>query len=122
MLIADRIRAIRGAKGLSQGDIEKRCGLFRVYLSPVENGHLVPSIATREKLARALEVPLYQLFYEGRVRPLLPHLPKRKLTVLDQETGPVCETTPDPVRLVPHPFQRTVFVRAEFGPTTCPLD
>jgi transcriptional regulator with XRE-family HTH domain len=80
VLIGAHIRAIREAKKLSQGDMEKRCGLFRVYISRVENGHLVPSIATLEKLARALEVPLYQLFYEGKKRPLLPHLPKRKLT------------------------------------------
>ena len=74
------IRAICEAKGLSQGDIEERCGLLRVYLSRVENGHTVPSIETLEKLARALEVPLYQLFYEGKEPPELPHLPKRKLT------------------------------------------
>ncbi len=80
MLIGDRIRAIREAKNLSQGDIEERCGLFRVHISRVENGHLVPSVETLEKLARALEVPLYQLFYERKKRPLLPHLPKRKLT------------------------------------------
>ncbi len=79
MLIGDRIRAIREAKKLSQGDIEGRCGLFRVHISRVENGHLVPSFETLEKLARALEVPLYQLFYEGKKRPLPPHLPKRKL-------------------------------------------
>jgi transcriptional regulator with XRE-family HTH domain len=80
VVIGDRIRAIREAKNLSQGEIEKRCGLFRVYISRVENGYLVPSIENLEKLARALEVPLYQLFYEGKKRPLLPHLPKRKLT------------------------------------------
>ena len=79
MLIGDRIRAIREAKKLSQGDIEERCALLRVYISRVENGHLVPSVETLEKLARALEVPLYQLFYEGKKRPLLPHFPKRKL-------------------------------------------
>jgi transcriptional regulator with XRE-family HTH domain len=54
MLIGERIRAIREAKNLTQGEIEKRCGLLRVYISRVENGHLVPSIATLEKLARAL--------------------------------------------------------------------
>ena len=73
MLIGDRIRAIREAKNLSQGDIEERCGLLRVYISRVENGHLVPSVGTLEKLARALEVPLYQLFYEGKERPEPPH-------------------------------------------------
>jgi transcriptional regulator with XRE-family HTH domain len=80
MLIGVHIRAIREAKNLSQGDIEKRCGLLRVYISRVENGHLVPSIETLEKLAGALEVPLYQLFYERKKRPPLPHLPTRKLT------------------------------------------
>jgi len=61
MLIGDRICAIREAKKLSLGDIEKRCSLLRVYISQVENGHLVPSAETLEKLARALEVPLYNV-------------------------------------------------------------
>ncbi len=78
MLIGDRLRAIREAKHLSQGDIEKRCGLLRVYVSRVENGHTVPSVETLERFARALEVPLYQLFYEGEEPPALPPLPKRK--------------------------------------------
>lgn len=65
MVISDRIRAIRGQKHLSQGDIERRTGLKRCYVSRVENGHTVPSIETLEKLARALEVPMYQLFYDG---------------------------------------------------------
>ncbi len=77
MLISDRIRALRESKKLSQGDIEKRSGLLRPYLSRIENGHTMPSIETLEKLARALEVPLYQLFYEGEEPPKLPHLPKR---------------------------------------------
>jgi len=42
----------------------------------VENGHTVPSIETLEKLARALEVPMYQLFYEGEEPPEVPSLPK----------------------------------------------
>jgi transcriptional regulator with XRE-family HTH domain len=59
MLIGDRIRVIPEAKKFTQGDIEKRCGLLRVYVSQVENGHLIPSIETLEKLARALDVRLY---------------------------------------------------------------
>ncbi len=78
MLIGDRLRDIREAKNLSQGDIESRSGLKRSYISRVENGHTVPSVETLEKLARALEVPLYQLFYEGQKPPKLSHLPKRK--------------------------------------------
>ncbi len=78
MMIADRLRALREHKNLSQGDIEKRTGLFRCYISRVENGHTVPAIETLEKFARAMEVPMYQLFYEGEEPPKLPNLPKRK--------------------------------------------
>lgn len=78
MIIGDRLRELREEKRLSQGDIEKRTGLLRCYISRVENGHMVPAIETLEKLARALEVPLYQLFYEGEEPPKLPNLLKRK--------------------------------------------
>ncbi len=78
MIIADRLRALREEKKFSQGDIEKRTGLLRCYISRVENGHTVPAIETLEKMARALEVPLYQLFYDGEEPPELPNLPKRR--------------------------------------------
>jgi transcriptional regulator with XRE-family HTH domain len=77
MVIADRLRALREAKNLSQGDIEKRTGLLRCYISRVENGHTVPAIETLEKMARAMEVPMYRLFYDGEEPPKLPNLPKR---------------------------------------------
>ncbi len=69
MLIGERIRAVREAKDLSQGHIQHRTGLLRAYVSRVENGHTVPSLGTLEKFARALEIPLYQLFYEGDAPP-----------------------------------------------------
>jgi len=78
MIIGDRLRALREEKKLSQGDIEKRTGLLRCYISRVENGHTVPAIETLEKMARALEVPLYQLFYDGEEPPKLPNLLKGK--------------------------------------------
>jgi transcriptional regulator with XRE-family HTH domain len=78
MIIGDRLLELRLEKKLSQGDIEKRTGLLRCYISRVENGHTVPAIETLEKLARALEVPLYQLFYDGHEPPKLPNLLKRK--------------------------------------------
>src|SRR5271155_3135753 len=77
MIIGDRLRAIREEKNLSQGDIEKRTGLIRCYVSRVENGHTVPSLDTIEKFARALEVPLYHLFYDGEEPPKVPVLPRR---------------------------------------------
>jgi transcriptional regulator with XRE-family HTH domain len=72
MIIGDRLRELREVKNFSQGDVEKRTGLLRCYISRVENGHTVPAIETLEKLARALEVPLYQLFYDGEKPPKLP--------------------------------------------------
>jgi transcriptional regulator with XRE-family HTH domain len=78
MIICDRLREMREAKHLSQGDIEKRSGLLRCYISRVEYGHTVPAIETLEKMARALEVPLYQLFYDGEEPPKVPQLLKRK--------------------------------------------
>ncbi len=78
MIIGDRLRALREEKKLSQGDIEKRTGLFRCYISRVENGHTVPAIETLEKMARALEIPMYKLFYDGDEPPKLLNLPKGK--------------------------------------------
>jgi transcriptional regulator with XRE-family HTH domain len=74
MVIADRLKALREQKNMSQGDIEKRTGLLRCYISRVENGHTVPAIETLEKLARAMEVPMYQLFYDGE-KPPAPNIP-----------------------------------------------
>jgi transcriptional regulator with XRE-family HTH domain len=62
MLIGEKLKTLRAQKNLSQGDVEKRTGLLRCYLSRVENGHTVPSVDTLEKMARALEVPMYRLF------------------------------------------------------------
>lgn len=78
MIIADRLRSLREDKNLSQGDIEKRTGLLRCYISRVENGHTVPALDTLEKMARALQVPLYQLFYDGEEPPQLPDVPRRR--------------------------------------------
>lgn len=65
MQIGLRLRELRDQKNFSQGDIEKRTGLFRCYVSRVENGHTVPSVETLEKWARALEMPLYKVMYDG---------------------------------------------------------
>jgi len=62
MKIGTTIRAYRLQKGLSQGDIEKKTGLLRCYLSRVENGHTVPSLDTLSKIAQALDLPIAQFF------------------------------------------------------------
>ncbi|SRR5258706_3862150 len=67
MVIGNRLKELRESKSLSQGDIEKRTGLLRCYISRVENGHTVPAVSTLERMARALEVPMYRLFHDGEV-------------------------------------------------------
>lgn len=79
MVIADRLKALREEKNMSQGEIERRTGLLRCYISRVENGHTVPAIATLEKMAQALEVPMYRLFYDGK-KPSAPIIPTRAVT------------------------------------------
>ncbi len=79
MLIGERLKELREEKHLSQGEIEQRSGLLRCYISRVENGHTVPAIETLEKLARALGIPMYQLFYDGSEPPDLPPPPRTNL-------------------------------------------
>ncbi len=62
MNLGESIRQIRQAKGLSQGEMQKRTGILRSYLSRVENGHTVPSFATLQRLATAMEVALADFF------------------------------------------------------------
>lgn len=82
MIVGDRLRELRIAKGLSQGHVEEKTGLLRCYISRVENGHTVPAVETLEKFARALDVPMYRLFYEGHVPD---KVAKRVAKLTDQE-------------------------------------
>src|SRR5580692_11401953 len=80
MFVGDRLRTLREERNFSQGENEKRTGLLRCYISRVENGHTVPAVETLEKFARALEVPMYQLLYDGDKPPQMPSLMKKKLS------------------------------------------
>ena len=62
MEIGRKLRELRSARNLTQGDIEQRTGLLRCYTSNVENCRITPSLATIEKYAQALEMPLYRIF------------------------------------------------------------
>ncbi|HLJ24254.1 MAG TPA: helix-turn-helix transcriptional regulator [Candidatus Acidoferrales bacterium] len=77
MIVGERLRNLREERNFSQGEIEKRTGLLRCYISRVENGHTVPAVETLEKFARALEVPMYQLLYDGEKPPQLPSAKKQ---------------------------------------------
>jgi transcriptional regulator with XRE-family HTH domain len=65
MNIGETIRNYRLQKSMSQGDIEKRTGLLRCYLSRVENGHTIPSLDTLAKIAQAMDLPLAQFFADS---------------------------------------------------------
>lgn len=85
MIIGERLRLLRESKVLSQADIEERSGLLRCYVSRVENGRTVPSVDTLEKWARALDIPLYQVFYDGEIPPPW-ILPTPSVPPSDEET------------------------------------
>jgi transcriptional regulator with XRE-family HTH domain len=69
MLLSERLRSIREQKKMTQGDIQSRTGLKRAYVSRLEHGRTIPSLATLEKFAHGLGVPLYQFFYDGEEPP-----------------------------------------------------
>jgi transcriptional regulator with XRE-family HTH domain len=88
MNIGETIRQFRLDKGMSQGDIEKRTGLLRCYLSRVENGHTIPSLETLSKIAQAMDMPLGQFFAESAAEngspKSLPQLSEEEVRFLSQ--------------------------------------
>ncbi len=63
--IGERIRDLRKKRGLAQRDIERATGMLTAYISRVERGHVSPSLESIERFARALQVPLHELFRDG---------------------------------------------------------
>jgi len=78
MVIGVRLKVLREQRKMSQGDVEKRTGLLRCYISRVENGHTVPSVDTLEKMAHALEIPTYRLFTDD-AHINKPNIPQQKI-------------------------------------------
>jgi len=54
--LGDNIRRIRLAKDMTQGDLCRKLGLDRAYMSNVESGKKNPTLSTIEKFAKALAV------------------------------------------------------------------
>ena len=69
MNVGEVVRNFRQRRGLSQGDLEKKSGLMRCYISRVENGHTVPSLDTLTRLAQALDTDLADMFRESSLNP-----------------------------------------------------
>ena len=88
MNVGERLKAVREAKNLSQGDIEKQTGLLRCYVSRCEHGYTVPNLVTLEKWTRALDINLSQLFAEdGEAAPLLPALKAQPASKLGRKAA-----------------------------------
>ena len=51
--------------------------MLRACISRVEHGHVTPTIESLEKIASALELPLYRRFYDGKKTPKMPNPFKR---------------------------------------------
>ncbi|MEZ4856865.1 MAG: helix-turn-helix transcriptional regulator [Gelidibacter sp.] len=60
--IGKRIRELRNDKGVSQKDLAYNSDLDRSYIASVENGQRNISIVNLEKIAKALNVSLSNLF------------------------------------------------------------
>jgi len=95
--IGQVIRSYRGDRGMSQGDIERRTGLLRCYLSRVENGHTVPSLETLAKIGEAMDINLADFFPGGdsaqdlQTRKVLSELSKEEIIFLTEIKK--CSTT-----------------------------
>jgi DNA-binding XRE family transcriptional regulator len=65
LLLARRVRALRESLRLTQEDFATRCGISVSFASLLERGERSPSYETLVEVARALEVPVAELFREG---------------------------------------------------------
>ncbi len=61
-LLGMTIKTQRASLGISQEELAHRAGLHRTYVSDLERGVRNPSLDSVEKLARALELSMSQLF------------------------------------------------------------
>lgn len=64
--LANRIKELRGVRGLTQAELAERCQVTRKTVNTVENGVFVPSALLALKMAQALNVPVEQLFWIER--------------------------------------------------------
>ena len=63
--LGQRIRAARDIRGLTQEELAARAKLNNSFLSQLERGLKAPSLKTLDAIAKALEVPISQLFADG---------------------------------------------------------
>jgi transcriptional regulator with XRE-family HTH domain len=74
------IRQLRKSRGWSQERLAADASLNRSYMGEIERAHAIPTLATAEKLAQALEVALSELISRCEA----PASPNRTSTALEQ--------------------------------------
>lgn len=61
-LLGKRVKTLRERKGLTQEGLEEKTGVNTKYISAMERGQKNATIKTLEKIAKGLDVELYELF------------------------------------------------------------
>jgi len=64
MDIGTTIKKARRSKGIKLRQLSEGTGLSKPYLSQIENSERIPKVATLEKIATYLNIPLWLLFYK----------------------------------------------------------
>ena len=59
--LGKNLKRIRTAKGITQGDIVRKLGLGRGFISNIENGKANPTLSTITKIAKAIGVSVGEL-------------------------------------------------------------
>ncbi len=62
IMVGKQIQKLRELKGISQQDLAAKCNFEKSNLSRLEAGRVNPTLSTLEKVAKALEVTLAELF------------------------------------------------------------
>jgi transcriptional regulator with XRE-family HTH domain len=59
--LGNNLKRIREAKKMSQGDVMRKMGCSRSYISNIENGKTNPTLETISRLAKVLDVSTTEL-------------------------------------------------------------
>ena len=73
VIFGQRLRELRTARNLTQGELAERCGSNHPFISNLERGVKVPSLTMILRLAEALECrvcDLVEVFDSNEARPL----------------------------------------------------
>ena len=60
--VGKHIQKLRELKGISQQDLAAKCNFEKSNMSRLEAGRVNPTLATIEKVAKALDITLAELF------------------------------------------------------------